>query len=167
MRAPWTKKNGCGFVHVGVSVVSSLCYFCFTFFVFFSPPTAESFGVSAQIGSGVVRGAPGVWFHQGSTRVLQGLRGGASTKLSTACCWGYHRSLFYVYFYFFFFWGGCYSKNSCGFPHQTRNAGVCLCLGVLFVGGLVLRQPKREHKETNRSHVLCFPGSPVLGQRQV
>ena len=47
-------------------------------------PTAESFGVSAQIGSGVVRGGPEVsstrvprarvsrGFHQGSTRVVQG-----------------------------------------------------------------------------------------------
>ena len=32
-------------------------------------PTAESFGVSAQIGSGVVRGDPELRFHQGSTRV--------------------------------------------------------------------------------------------------
>ena len=32
-------------------------------------PTAESFGVSAQIGSGVVRGGPEVRFHEGSTRV--------------------------------------------------------------------------------------------------
>ena len=52
-------------------------------------PTAESFGVSAQIGSGVVRGDPELRFHQGSTiippsarfppgfhQVLQGLRGG-------------------------------------------------------------------------------------------
>ena len=67
-------------------------------------PTAESFGVSAQIGSGVVRGGPEVRFHEGSTRVprgfhkvLRGLQGGASTKKSTACCWGYHLS--------FFFWG--------------------------------------------------------------
>ena len=29
-------------------------------------------------------------FHE----VLRGLRGGASTKHSTACCWGYHLSLF-------------------------------------------------------------------------
>ena len=44
----------------------------------------------------------GVRFHdQGSTRVppgfhevLRGLRGGASTKKRTACCWGYHLSLF-------------------------------------------------------------------------
>ena len=32
-------------------------------------PTAESFGVSAQIGSGVVRGGPEVRFHEGSTKV--------------------------------------------------------------------------------------------------
>ena len=81
--------------------------------VFFSP-TAESFGVSAQIGSGVVRGSSEVRFHEGSTRVppgfhqgftrvprgfhevLRGLRGGASTKKSTACCWGYHLSLFFL-----------------------------------------------------------------------
>ena len=45
-------------------------------------------------------GPPG--FHQGSTRVprglhevLRGLRGGAGTKKSTACCWGYHLSLLF------------------------------------------------------------------------
>ena len=118
--------------------------------------TAESFGVSAQIGSRVVRGGPEVrfhggsarvppgfhqvppGFHQGSTRVPPGfhqrstkvppstrvtpgfhqfhqgstrdsrvprcsggLRGGASTEKSTekstACCWGYHLSLFYFF----------------------------------------------------------------------
>ena len=32
-------------------------------------PTADSFGVSAQIGSGVVWGGPEVRFHEGSTRV--------------------------------------------------------------------------------------------------
>ena len=32
-------------------------------------PTAESFGVSAQIGSGVVRGGPEGRFHKGSTWV--------------------------------------------------------------------------------------------------
>ena len=70
-------------------------------FVFLFPffPTAESFGVSAQIGSRVVRGSPEVRFHRGSTRVarrfhevLRWLRGGASTKKSTACCWGYRLS---------------------------------------------------------------------------
>ena len=35
-------------------------------------PTAESFGVSAQIGSGVVRGGPEVRFHKGSIRVPGG-----------------------------------------------------------------------------------------------
>ena len=53
-------------------------------------PRAESFGVSAQIGSGVVRGGPQVRFHEGSTRVPRGFHG---TKKSTACCWGYHQSL--------------------------------------------------------------------------
>ena len=43
-----------------------LCRFCI-----FSP-TAESFGVSAQIGSGVVWGGPEVWFHEGFTRVPAG-----------------------------------------------------------------------------------------------
>ena len=39
------------------------------------PPTAESFGVSAQIGSGVVRGGAEVprGFHQGFHEVLRGL----------------------------------------------------------------------------------------------
>ena len=36
---------------------------------FFFPPTAESFGVSAQIGSGVVQHSPEVRFYEGSTRV--------------------------------------------------------------------------------------------------
>ena len=49
---------------------------------FFSP-TAESFGVSAQIGSGVVRGGPQVRFHEGSTRVPPGFREG-STGLKRA-----------------------------------------------------------------------------------
>ena len=61
-------------------------------------PTAESFGVSAQIGSGAVRGGPD---HEGSTRVPPGFHegcgGGASTKKSTACCWGYHLNLFPTY----------------------------------------------------------------------
>ena len=43
-------------------------------------PTAESFGVSAQIGSRVVRGGPEDkvprGFHEGSTRVLGGFLGG-------------------------------------------------------------------------------------------
>ena len=50
---------------------------------------------------GVVRGGHEVRFHEGSTRVprgfhevLRGLRGGASTKKSTECCWGRHLSLF-------------------------------------------------------------------------
>ena len=38
----------------------------------FYSPKAESFGVSAQIGSGVVQGGPEVRFHEGSTRVPRG-----------------------------------------------------------------------------------------------
>ena len=45
--------------------------------LFFSP-TAESFGVSAQIGSGMVRGGPEVRFHEGSTRVLSGFHQGST-----------------------------------------------------------------------------------------
>ena len=41
-------------------------------------PTAESFGVSAQIGSGVVRGGPEVRFHEGSTRVPPGFHQGST-----------------------------------------------------------------------------------------
>ena len=41
-----------------------------TSFIF--SPTAESSGVSAQIGSGVVWGGPEVRFHEGSTRVPRG-----------------------------------------------------------------------------------------------
>ena len=50
---------------------------------FFSP-TAESFGVSAQIGSGVVRGGPEGRFHEGSTRVPPGFYEG-STKFCEGC----------------------------------------------------------------------------------
>ena len=45
----------------------------------------RSFGVLAQIGSGMVRDGPGVRLHQGSTgfhKDLRGLRGGANT----ICC---------------------------------------------------------------------------------
>ena len=50
-------------------------------------PTAESFEVSAQIGSrvGAARGKVPRGFHQGST----------------ACCWGYHLSLLCVFVVFF------------------------------------------------------------------
>ena len=70
-------------------------------------PTAESFGVLAQIGSGVVRGGHEVRFHEISTRVphrvLRG-RGGASAKKSTACWWEYRLSLLVL----IIFWaGGC------------------------------------------------------------
>ena len=41
-------------------------------------PTAPSFGVSAQIGSGVVRGGPEVRFHGGSTRVRPGFHQGST-----------------------------------------------------------------------------------------
>ena len=37
-----------------------------------------------------MRGGPEVRFHEGSTRAA----GGAITKTSTACCWGYHLSFF-------------------------------------------------------------------------
>ena len=47
-------------------------------------PTAESVGVSAQIGSGVVRGGPEVRFHQGSTRVPPGFHQG-STRFCEGC----------------------------------------------------------------------------------
>ena len=55
-------------------------------------PTAESFGVSAQIGSGVVPDGPEVRFHEGSTRVPRGSARGEST----ACCWGCHLNLFFL-----------------------------------------------------------------------
>ena len=44
----------------------------FLFFGLCFSPTADSFGVSAQIGCGVVRGGPEVRFHQGSTRFCEG-----------------------------------------------------------------------------------------------
>ena len=98
-------------IQFATTLQSSPCHTWHHVFCFFSP-TAGSFGVSAQIGSGVVRGGPEVRFHEGSTSVppvfhqgstrvpqgfhedLRGLRGGASTKKSTACCWGCHLSLF-------------------------------------------------------------------------
>ena len=51
----------------------------FSCFDVFSP-TAESFGVSAQIGSGVVRGGPEVRCHEGSTRLPPGFHQ-ASTRV--------------------------------------------------------------------------------------
>ena len=51
--------------------VGSICLFYYS-------PTAESFGVSAQIGSGVVRGDPELRFHQGSTRVPPGFHQGST-----------------------------------------------------------------------------------------
>ena len=42
------------------------------------PPTAGSCGVSAQIGSRVVRGGPEVRFHEGSSRVPPGLHHGST-----------------------------------------------------------------------------------------
>ena len=44
-------------------------------------PTAGSFGVSAQIGSGVVQGGPEVRFHEGSTRVQPGFNQGSVRAL--------------------------------------------------------------------------------------
>ena len=53
---------GIRFPTVSLTPFQSICF----------SPTAESFGVSAQIGSGVVRGGPEVRFHEGSTRVPRG-----------------------------------------------------------------------------------------------
>ena len=69
-------------VLVSVLVSVSICLICFS-------PAAESFGVSAQIGSGVVWGGPEVrlredsirvppGFHQGSTRVPPGFHQGST-----------------------------------------------------------------------------------------
>ena len=52
------------------------------------PPTAESFGVSAQIGCGVVRGGPEVRFHEDSTRIPPGFHQG-----STRVPLGFHKVL--------------------------------------------------------------------------
>ena len=50
----------------------------------------------------MVRGGLEVRFHEGFTRVprefhdvLRRLQGGASTKKSTVCCWGFHLSLLF------------------------------------------------------------------------
>ena len=47
-------------------------------------PAAESFGVSAQKGSGVVRGGPDIRFHEGSTRVSRGFHQ-SSTRFCEGC----------------------------------------------------------------------------------
>ena len=54
---------------------------------FFFPPTAESFGVSAQIGSGVVRGGPEARFHRVPPRFHQG-----STRAPSGFCEGSARA---------------------------------------------------------------------------
>ena len=63
---------------------------------FVCSPTAESFGVSAQIGSGVVWGGPEVRFHEGSTRVPRGsarATGWYEHKKEHSMLLGYHLSL--------------------------------------------------------------------------
>ena len=55
---------------------------CFVILLF--SPTAASFGVSAQIGSGVVQGGPEVRFHEGSTRVPPGSHEGP-TRFCEGC----------------------------------------------------------------------------------
>ena len=91
----------------------------------FSPPTAESFGVSAQIGSGVVRSGPEVRFHEGSTVVPPGFHEGstrfcgASTQKSTACCWGYHLSIL------FFPAGGGGGGLKRGIPRKAKSSAFC------------------------------------------
>ena len=56
--------------------------------IFLFSPTAESFGVSAQKGSGVVRGDPELRFHQGSPRIPPGFHQG-STRVPP----GFHQVL--------------------------------------------------------------------------
>ena len=62
---------------------SVACTFTIPSVFFFFPPTAESFGVSAQIGSGVVRGDPELRFYQGSTR--------GSTRVPPGFHQGFHQ----------------------------------------------------------------------------
>ena len=95
-----------------------------SYFFLFIPRQLKALGFSAQIGSGVVRGGPEVRFHEGSMRVLsgfhevlRGLRGGASTKTSTACCWSYHLSLIVLLFGGFF---ATASINSVSVSHQSE-----------------------------------------------
>ena len=57
-----------------------------------SSPTAESFGVSAQIGSGVVRGSPEVRFHEGSARVM--VPRGSVGDITRACVLKHRRTPF-------------------------------------------------------------------------
>ena len=116
---------------------------------------------------------------QGSTRVPPGfhevLRGGASTKKSTACCWGYHLS-------FFFFRSTARSKSE-----QARVSGICLSrnLSQLFCITRTLPQgrpaPPRslsglrpqsfqllgKKTHTGQSSIRCLPGAmptPVPSQ---
>ena len=56
-------------------------------FRFFFSLTAESFGVSAQIGSGVVWGDPEVRFHEGSTGVPPGFHEGSRVPRGFARFW--------------------------------------------------------------------------------
>ena len=77
-----------GWLHLGC-VISVVQWDPFSFFGgcptkngvaqkgFHFSPTAESSGVSAQIGSGEVRGGPAVRFHEGSTRVPSGFHQGS------------------------------------------------------------------------------------------
>ena len=86
-----------------MGVLICVCAFCSVLFRFLGglvSPAAFSLGVSAQIGSGVVRGGPEVRIHESSTRVSpqfhEVLQGGVvrAVEKGTACCWGYHLSLF-------------------------------------------------------------------------
>ena len=69
LRHPGDSRKGSGEMVQGISSASRFLSF---------PPTAESFGVSAQMGSGVVRGGPDARFHDSSTRVPQGFHEGST-----------------------------------------------------------------------------------------
>ena len=68
---PWPNKEKGAAVHSWLFLAFLAAHRCFF-------PTAESFGVSAQIGSGVVRGGRQARFHEGSTRVPPGFREGST-----------------------------------------------------------------------------------------
>ena len=75
-------------------------------------PTAESFGVSAQIGSGVVRGGPEARFHEGSTRVPRGFH-------EVARAAGWYEPLLGISLEPFFFGGG----PRCGWGFKGKPKG--------------------------------------------
>ena len=81
LREPTRTSLGCNQRSFPIIVVS--CFFDGPSSFLCVSPKAESFGVSAQTGSGVVRGGPEGRFHEGSTRVPRGFHD--STRFCEGC----------------------------------------------------------------------------------